>query len=634
MPEVKNLLDIDHLVTRFYTEDGVVNAVDDVSLELHEGKTLGIVGESGSGKSVTSFSIMRLLAGTGRIDHGRISFLGKDLVRLPEPEMRKIRGKEISMIFQEPMTSLNPVFTAGWQVMEAIMLHQKVSNAEARQRTIDLFREVGMPEPEQRVDSYPHQLSGGQKQRVMIAMALSCNPKLLIADEPSTALDVTIQAQILEILRELRDTRGMSILFITHDLGVIAEIADEVAVMFQGKIVEYGTVLEIFENPRHPYTKGLLACRPRLETKYKTLPTVADFMEVTGQGPTLKIVEKQMTPQRLTQLTTQGRGRMLHPKTQLKAMGHPWEDGRYPEDTTTVNEGTRPLLSVKDLKVHFPIRRGIFLRTVGHVKAVDGISFDIYRGQTLGLVGESGCGKTTAGRAILRLIEPDAGQVLYDGTDLAQLSGGDLRRMRRKMQIIFQDPYGSMNPRMTIESAITEPMVIQRIGRNAADRRDRAVALLEEVGLLPEHLRRYPHEFSGGQRQRICIARSLAVEPEFIVCDESVSALDVSVQAQVLNLLKKLQATHGLTYIFISHDLSVVKFMADMMAVMAPIDGGGKIIEFGPSDDIYMHPREEYTRRLIDATPKDSLENIRRRQKEREEALAKRTMVAAHGPEE
>jgi peptide/nickel transport system ATP-binding protein len=618
------LLDIDNLVTRFYTEDGVVNAVDDVSLEIHEGHTLGIVGESGSGKSVTSFSIMRLLAGTGKIDHGRISFLGKDLVRLPEPEMRRIRGKEISMIFQEPMTSLNPVFTAGWQVMEAIMLHQKVSKAEARKRTIELFREVGMPEPEQRVDSYPHQLSGGQKQRVMIAMALSCNPKLLIADEPSTALDVTIQAQILDILRELRDSRGMSILFITHDLGVIAEIADEVAVMFQGKIVEQGKVLAIFENPKHPYTKGLLACKPRLETKYKTLPTVADFMEVSGEGPTLKIVEKQMTPERLKQLTTQGRGRMLHPKTQLKAMGHPWEDGRYLEDTTTVAEGTRPLLSVKDLKVHFPIRRGIFLRTVGHVKAVDGISFDIYRGQTLGLVGESGCGKTTAGRAILRLIEPDAGQVLYDGTDLAQLSGSDMRRMRRKMQIIFQDPYGSMNPRMTIESAVTEPMYIQKIGKNAADRRDRAVALLEEVGLKAEHLRRYPHEFSGGQRQRICIARCLAVDPEFIVCDESVSALDVSVQAQVLNLLKRLQTKHGLTYIFISHDLSVVKFMADMMAVMAPVNGGGKIIEFGPSDDIYKHPREEYTRRLIDATPKDDLENIRRLQKEREEALAKR----------
>ena len=618
------LLDIDNLVTQFHTEDGVIRAVDDVSLEIHEGKTLGIVGESGSGKSVTSFSIMRLLAGTGRIDHGRISFLGKDLVRLPEPEMRRIRGKEISMIFQEPMTSLNPVFTAGWQVMEAIMLHQKVSKAEARKRTIELFREVGMPEPEQRVDSYPHQLSGGQKQRVMIAMALSCNPKLLIADEPSTALDVTIQAQILDILRELRDNRGMSILFITHDLGVIAEIADEVAVMFQGKIVEQGKVLDIFENPKHPYTKGLLACKPRLETKYKTLPTVADFMEVSGEGPTLKIVEKQMTPERLAQLTTQGRGRMLHPKTQLKAMGHPWEDGRYPEDTTTVNEGTRPLLSVKDLKVHFPIRRGIFLRTVGHVKAVDGISFDIYRGQTLGLVGESGCGKTTAGRAILRLLEPDAGQVLYDGTDLAQLSGGEMRKMRRKMQIIFQDPYGSMNPRMTIESAVTEPMYIQKIGKNAADRRDRAVALLEEVGLKSEHLRRYPHEFSGGQRQRICIARCLAVDPEFIVCDESVSALDVSVQAQVLNLLKRLQTKHGLTYIFISHDLSVVKFMADMMAVMAPVSGGGKIIEFGPSDDIYQHPREEYTRRLIDATPKDDLENIRRRQKEREEALAKR----------
>jgi peptide/nickel transport system ATP-binding protein len=614
------LLEIEHLATHFRTDGGIVKAVDDISLTIEEGKTLGIVGESGSGKSVTSYSVMRLLSGNGDIVSGKISLLGKDMVRLPEPEMREIRGKEISMIFQEPMTSLNPVFTVGYQVMEAILLHQNISKQEARKKTIDLFREVGIPDPEGRIDSYPHQMSGGQKQRVMIAMALSCNPRLLIADEPTTALDVTIQAQILDILRKLRDERGMSVLFITHDLGVIAEIADDVAVMFQGKVVEYGKVLEIFENPQHPYTKGLLACKPRLETKYKILPTVADYMETREENGEIKVIEKKVTPERLQELETKGRGRLLHPLSALKEIGHPWEEEQHGPDAKAVKEGERPLLSVKDLKVHFPIRKGILLRTVGYVKAVDGISFDIYRGQTLGLVGESGCGKTTAGRAILRLIEPDAGRVVYDGIDLAQLKSGDMRRMRRKLQIIFQDPYGSMNPRMTIESSLTEPMYIHKLGTSGQDRRDKAAQLLEEVGMKPEHLRRYPHEFSGGQRQRICIARALAVEPEFIVCDESVSALDVSVQAQVLNLLKRLQEKRHLTYIFISHDLSVVKFMSDMMAVM----NAGEIVEFGPSENIYAHPKEEYTRRLIDATPKDSIENIKRRQAEREKALAKR----------
>jgi peptide/nickel transport system ATP-binding protein len=622
------LLEVQSLRTYFHAEHGLVKAVDDVSFKIEEGRTLGIVGESGSGKSVTSFSIMRLLAGAGVIEPGsKIALLGKkDLVGLPEPQMRAVRGKDVSMIFQEPMTSLNPVFTVGWQVMEAILLHQKVTKDEARQKTIDLFREVGIPDPETRVDSYPHQMSGGQKQRVMIAMALSCNPKLLIADEPSTALDVTIQAQILAILRGLRDNRGMSILFITHDLGVIAEIADDVAVMFRGKIVEYGPVLKIFESPQHPYTKGLLACKPKLDTPYRLLPTVSDFMEVSDVGGEVKIIEKQVTPERFEQLRTQGRGRMLHPHFVLKTLGHDVEPGKppYPADTTVLPESSKPLLDVRDLKVHFPIRKGIFLRTVGHVKAVDGVSFRVYRGQTLGLVGESGCGKTTTGRAILRLIEPDAGAVTYDGVNLRELGGSAMRQMRRKMQIIFQDPYGSMNPRMTIEATLTEPMVIHRLGKNARDRRDKAVALLEEVDLKAEHLRRYPHEFSGGQRQRICIARCLAVEPEFIVCDESVSALDVSVQAQVLNLLKSLQEKRGLTYIFISHDLSVVKFMSDMMAVMQPVDGGGKIVEMGPSDAIYDNPRQEYTRDLIAASPKDSLDNIRERQRQREVALKKR----------
>jgi peptide/nickel transport system ATP-binding protein len=613
--ETSPLLQVRNLRTYFDSEEGVVKAVDDISLQLEKGNTLGIVGESGSGKSVTAFSIMRLLESTGRIATGRISFLGRDLVRLPEPELRPIRGSEISMIFQEPMTSLNPVFTAGDQVMEAILLHQKISKAKARLQTIGLFKEVGIPEPEQRVDAYPHQLSGGQKQRVMIAMALSCNPKLLIADEPTTALDVTIQAQILDILRRLRNQRGMAMLFITHDLGVIAEIADHVAVMFRGKIVEYGSVLDIYTHPQHPYTKGLLACRPRLDYEFKRLPTVSDFMATKQVNGRVEVIERELDDNRLQSLISRGRGRLSHPKSELKTLGHPWEKSVHASDTTTVAEGQPPLLQVKDLKVHFPIRKGILLRVVGRVKAVDGISFNIYRGQTLGLVGESGCGKTTTGLALLRLVEPTKGSVLYEGFDVQALARRELEKMRRRIQIIFQDPYGSMNPRLSIESALIEPMKVHGIGKNFSERRDRAVALLEEVDLESSYLHRYPHEFSGGQRQRLCIARALTVEPDFLICDESVSALDVSVQAQVLNMLKDLQEKRGLTYIFISHDLSVVKFMADMIAVM----NNGRIVEFGPSENIYASPREEYTRRLIAATPNDSPEQIKRRQAEKKQ---------------
>jgi len=620
----KTLLKVDNLRTYFHGEE-IVKAVDGISFKLDEGETLGIVGESGSGKSVTSLSIMQLLARSAQIEEGTISFLGTDLVRLPDPAMRKIRGKDISMIFQEPMTSLNPVFTVGSQVMEAIRLHQEVSKKEARERTIQLFEEVGIPDPHKRVDYYPHQMSGGQKQRVMIAMALSCNPKLLIADEPTTALDVTIQAQILDILRQLRDSRGMSILFITHDLGVIAEIADHVLVMYRGNIVENGDIHQIFENPQHPYTKGLLACRPRLDTKFRRLPTVSDFMETKTTEFGTEIVEKEMSPEKFDQLMVAGRGRLLHPKSALKEMGHPWEEGEYTADTKCVADDERPLLSVRDLKVHFPVRKGIFSRVSGYVKAVDGIDFDVYRGQTLGLVGESGCGKTTTGRAILRLIEPTDGQVAFEGMNVRALHGAALREMRKKIQIIFQDPYGSLNPRMTVEAAICEPMVIQNIGATKKQQRERAAQLMQEVGMNPDQLRRYPHEFSGGQRQRICIARALAVEPDFLVCDESVSALDVSVQAQVLNLLKELQEKRGLTYIFISHDLSVVKFMADMMAVM----NAGKIVEFGPAEAIYADPQEEYTRKLINATPRDDLKHIAQRQAERQEAKAARLKSVA-----
>ena len=622
MAETAQLLQINGLKTYFQSDQGAVRAVDDLTVQIAEGHTLGLVGESGSGKSVTALSIMRLLPDVAaRIAGGTVSFLGRDLVKLPDAEMRSIRGRDISMIFQEPGTSLNPVFKVGKQVMEAIVLHQKVSRSEARERTIDLFREVGIPEPERRIDSYPHEMSGGQKQRVMIAMALSCNPKLLIADEPTTALDVTIQKQILDLIRKLRDERGMAVLFITHDLGVIAEIADEVAVMFRGELVEHGDIEQILTNPQHPYTKGLLACRPHTDTTYKRLPTVSDFMKlsVTEDG-SVTITEKPMDEGRLQQLAEKGRGRLLHPRSELEAIGHPYDETRHAADTTTVPEGQAPILAIENLKVYYPIKQGVFRRTVGYVKAVDGISFNVYRGQTLGLVGESGCGKTTTGRAIVRLTKITDGRAVFDGQDVAHIHGEELRHMRSRIQIIFQDPYSSLNPRMTIENMLIEAMSVHRIGDSRADRRDRAARLLVEVGLEAGHLGRYPHEFSGGQRQRISVARALAVEPEFIICDESVSALDVSVQAQVLNLLKDLQEERGLTYIFISHDLSVVKFMSDMMAVM----NDGKIVEFGPSENIYAAPHEDYTKRLISSIPDPDIQKVRERKQQREAARKKR----------
>ena len=603
---MNDVIKIENLKTYFNTKDGVVKAVDDLSLSIKPGHTLGVVGESGSGKSVTSLTIMNLLAASAEIYDGSISFLGKDLINISAKDMRELRGCDVSMIFQEPMSSLNPVHRVGDQVAEAILQHEDVSKSEAMERVVNLFDEVGIPDPEQRTRYYPHQMSGGQKQRVMIAMALACNPKLLIADEPTTALDVTIQKQILDLIRELRDQRQMAVLFITHDLGVIAEIADEVLVMYRGKVVEQGDVLDIYENPQHPYTKGLLNCRPRLDTTFKRLPTVSDFMDsVIHQDGSASITEKEVGPDRIDYFENHGRGRLLSKPSELYGYGFDEDPSTYGREATCIDENAKPLLSVNNLKVHFPIRRGLLQRTVGFVKAVDGVSFNVYKGQTLGLVGESGCGKTTTGRAILQLIKPTMGIVKFDGV---YVNSQSIHELRKKMQIIFQDPFGSMNPRMTIESMITEPMMIQGFGQSKQDRVDRAASLLEEVGMLPEHLKRYPHEFSGGQRQRICIARALAVEPEFIICDESVSALDVSVQAQVLNLLNDLQESRGLTYIFISHDLSVVKFMADMMAVMKE----GHIVEYGPSEAIYRNPKEEYTRSLIEATPCDDLENIRR----------------------
>jgi peptide/nickel transport system ATP-binding protein len=607
------LLQIDGLKTYFHGDSGVVKAVDDLSITLKKGHTIGIVGESGSGKSVTSLSVLRLLPpASAEIVAGSISYLGRDLVKLPEKEMRSLRGSEISMIFQEPGTSLNPVFTVGEQVIEVIRLHKKVSRAEAIQRTIELFQEVGIPDPAGRLHSYPHEMSGGQKQRVMIAMALACNPELLIADEPTTALDVTIQRQILELLVKLQQERGMSILFISHDLGVIAEIADEVAVMYRGKLVEYGPVEKIFLSPQHPYTKGLLACRPRLDTPYRLLPTVSDFMETTGNAETgWTLTEKTVDPVKFRELTSKGRGRLYHPDVKLTgdaAKG-------LPKDAQLVAADQKPLLVVDNLEVYFPIKQGLFRKVVGHIKAVDGVSFQVYPRQTLGLVGESGCGKTTTGRAIVQMVKPTGGRITYNGEDVTLLSGERLHAFRGKVQYIFQDPYSSLNPRLTVSSMLTDVMQAHGRGTGKVDRRDKAAALLKEVGLDAVHLDRYPHEFSGGQRQRVSIARALAAEPEFIICDESVSALDVSVQAQVLNLLKSLQEKRGLTYIFISHDLSVVKFMSDMMAVMS----AGKIVEFGPSDAIYANPQNDYTRKLIASIPDASIETLQTRIRERSE---------------
>lgn len=607
------LLGIEGLKTSFRTGRRVVQAVDDLSMSLSEGRTLGLVGESGSGKSATAYSIIRLLPEAAQISAERVSFLGRDLVQLPSEELRKIRGRDISMIFQEPQTALNPVHRVGDQVIEAIRTHHSVARSKALAQTIDLFDEVGIREPRRRVNSYPHELSGGQKQRVLIAMALSCDPKLLIADEPTTSLDVSVQAQILALIRRLREERGMAILFVTHDLGVIAEIADEVAVLFRGRLVEYDSVTEIFSNPQHPYTKGLLACRPRLDSRFKRLPTVSDFMDVDeGPGGEPVTVEKEMSGERMRQLAEQGRGRLLSPRSELERLGYPFDEADHASDVSTVPEGQQPLLSVRDLEVHFRPGRGI-PGGAAPVRAVDGISFDVYPGQTLGLVGESGCGKSTTGRAILRLVPLTGGTVCFEGTDLSRLKTGELRALRPRMQIVFQDPYGSLNPRKTVGAVLGELIATRHGSESKQEVRERAARLLGEVGLESAHLDRYPHQFSGGQRQRVSIARALAVEPDFLICDESVSALDVSVQAQVLNLLKDLQEDRGLTYIFISHDLSVVKFMSDMMAIMK----AGKFVEYGPSEAIYADPADPYTRELIAAIPDDSADSIRRRQRER-----------------
>ncbi|MBE9210816.1 ABC transporter ATP-binding protein [Nostoc sp. LEGE 06077] len=622
----ETVLEVRNLQVEFSGDDNSLKAVDGISFELHRGETLGIVGESGSGKSVTSLAIMGLLQTPGRVSGGEIWFRQQpeakpiNLVELPPEQMQLHRGGDLAMIFQEPMSSLNPVYTIGFQLTEAIMRHQNVSITEAKQIAIAGLQEVKLlpndeqikqqyietwpqtnpnsPTPddyklaqlikqhkEAILERYPHQLSGGQLQRVMIAMAISCNPLLLIADEPTTALDVTVQATIIDLLRELQQSREMALIFITHDLGLISEIADKVAVMYKGKIVEYGAAIDIFSNPQHPYTKGLVACRPTLNHRPHKLLTVADYMSVeeTANGDLLIQAKEPLQPIEIS-----------------------------PEEISSrlANLQEKPaLLQIRNLKVGFPVR-GVFGGTKRYSIAVNDVSFDVKPGETLGLVGESGCGKTTLGRTLLRLIEPISGDIIFDGQNITKLKGEALQKLRREMQIVFQNPFSALDPRMKVGDAIMEPLLIHSVGKTVKQRRDRVAELLERVGLSADAINRYPHQFSGGQRQRICIARSLALNPRFIICDESVSALDVSVQAQVLNLLKELQDEFQLTYIFISHDLSVVKFMSDRILVM----NRGQIVEQGTAESIYREPKQAYTQKLIASIPTGSPERIRSRQ--------------------
>ncbi len=562
-----SLLEVKNLTVEFHTEEGVTRAVNNVSFSVDAGETVGLVGESGSGKSVTAYSILGLIPRPpGKITSGEILYKGQDLLKFSERELRGIRGNDISMIFQEPMTSLNPVFKVGYQIAEALMLHKGLNKTDAWNQAIKLMDQVGIPDPKRKAHAYPHEMSGGQKQRVVIAMAIACDPKLLICDEPTTALDVTIQKQVLDLISELQHLYKMGVLFITHDLAVIADIADDVIVMYKSNLVEQGKTKDIFEKAQHPYSKGLLSCRPGLEGNPKRLLTVSDFMDNSGNE--LKVSQERMKP--------------------------------FTKSYTHEEERNPVILKVDNLKTYFPIKAGFFRSTVGYVKAVDGVSFELRKGKTLGLVGESGCGKTTLGRTILRLEEPTEGTIQYGDISINELDKNDLRGIRSRLQIIFQDPYSSLNPRMTIGQILTEPMEIHGIGSNSKERLEKAEYLMGKVDLLPSHLSRYPHMFSGGQRQRIAIARALALNPEFIICDESVSALDVSVQAQVLNLLLDLQEEFDLTYIFISHDLSVVNFISDYVGVMYQ----GKIVEYGTADEVYHNPKMDYTKNLLSAIPK------------------------------
>jgi peptide/nickel transport system ATP-binding protein len=556
--QMSNLVSVRDLRVSFRLgKSQVAEAVKGVSFDIPENATVALVGESGSGKSVSAMSIVRLLPDNAVVGRdSRVLFGGQDLLTAPIEHLRRIRGKDISVVFQEPMTSLNPVFTVGDQIAEVLRLHLALSRRQVADRVVELLTEVGIPEPKARVDAYPHELSGGQQQRVMIAMAIACEPKLLIADEPTTALDVTVQRQILELVARLQEKHRMSVLFISHDLGVVGEIADQVVVMKDGVIRETGAVDRIFAAPQDSYTKALLACRPRLDVKPRRLPVIDDFMQLDGAAPAV-------LPDRTARATS-----------------------------------PQPLIVARGLRKEYRLKTGIFARKT--IEAVKEASFELHRGRTLGVVGESGSGKTTVGMLLMRLIDATAGEVRYDGTDLLRLSPRELLPYRRKIQIIFQNPYASLNPRFTVGQILVEPMKIHGIGASDTDRLARAVALIRRVGLPAEAVHKYPHEFSGGQRQRIAIARVLSMQPEVIICDESVSALDVSVQATVLNLLLDLQDEFGISYIFISHDLAVVKYMADDMLVM----NQGAIVERGDAEAIYRNPQHEYTRKLLGSIPR------------------------------
>jgi peptide/nickel transport system ATP-binding protein len=610
---VRKILDVKNLQVSFDTYAGKVNAVRGVSFHLDKGETLAIVGESGSGKSVTSKSIMKLIPNPpGRITDGEILFEGKNLVTLSEKQMQNIRGADISMIFQDPMTSLNPTMTIGKQIMESILRHQKMSKKIAQEKTIDLLEMVGIPNAEKRFSHYPHQFSGGMRQRVVIAIAIACNPKILIADEPTTALDVTIQAQILELLKDLQKKMGTSIIFITHDLGVVANIADRVAVMYAGKIVEIGTVNEIFYNPQHPYTQGLLGAMPNVNYRDEELITIPGSPPDLLNPPmgdafaarnkyAMEIDFRLEPPMFKVSDTHYAATWLLHEKApkvilseNFKTPGQSMSNGKSKERLLKKTDKKEKLLEIKNLKQYFSIGKK------QSVKAVDGLSFDIYKGETFGLVGESGCGKSTTGRTISRLYHATDGEILYSNDSIfGKKSSNELQKLNRKIQMIFQDPYSSLNPRLTVADIIAEGMDIHELYTNKKERMDRVYELLETVGLNREHANRYPHEFSGGQRQRIGIARALAVNPEFIIADEPISALDVSIQAQVVNLMKRLQKEKGLTYLFIAHDLSMVKYISDRIGVMYK----GKIVELAESDELYHNPLHPYTKSLLSAIP-------------------------------
>ena len=569
------LIEVEDLRVYFPLEDKTVKAVDGVSWHINKGETLAVVGESGSGKSVTAMSLMRLTDNMGgKIPTGKINFRRNDgeiidIVQQPLETMRELRGNEVSMIFQEPMTSLNPVFTIGFQISEAIILHQGKTEAEAEDMALDMLRLVRIPEPEKQMKQYPHQLSGGMRQRVMIAMALSCRPSLLIADEPTTALDVTIQAQILDLIKMLQKEIGMSVMFITHDMGVVAEMADRVVVMLRGEKVEEGPAQQIFESPQHPYTIALLDAVPRLGS-------------MTGRPNPEKFANIDIRRAEGDDIKTGG-------STEVGA----------PVETSTVRADAAPLLEVKGLTTRFDIAAGLFGRVTGRVHAVEDVSFSLQPGETLALVGESGCGKSTTGRSIIKLVEPTRGSVVFEGQELMGLSATRMRPMRRDMQMIFQDPFASLNPRISAGSAIAEPMQVHGISSAGSEMNDRVAGLLDRVGLLPEHAARYPHEFSGGQRQRLCIARALGLNPKLIIADEAVSALDVSIQAQVVNLMMELQEEFGLSYLFISHDMAVVERVSHRVAVMYL----GEIVEIGPRQAVFENPQHAYTKKLMSAVP-------------------------------